>query len=214
MVCYRIGIIDDDESKVIEIVDKLAHAFESVPEYQNYGLVPIEIEATNDMEETLETIISKNIECMIIDYNLSSSSGFNGVELANALWSYRKHLPVFMLTSFDEAMYTHELFSAYQIFNYDRYLREPLEQNDIHKKIVREIEIYHKKIASWEAELLKLLERKGESAEIDSRIMELDSELESTINGQGSIPQKIKSDFSESVLQKLINDIERILEGD
>lgn len=215
MTTYRVGILDDDESKVTEIVDKLNHAFDNLPQYRNYELVPVEISIESDCSSTVENILSQTVECMIIDYNLGSFqvAGYNGVEIANELWRHRKDMPVFMLTSYDENMYEHELFSAFQVFNYARYLSDDKEQDDIHKKIVRVIENFKKRIDAWERELIQLLERRGESAEIDSRILELDSELEAALDGTHAFPQKVKMDLSESNLLKLVECLDRLLEG-
>ncbi len=215
MFNYRIGVLDDDDSKIIEVVDKLNHAFDHIPEYGNYTLAPVQIEVSTDKDATVGEIMSQNIECMLVDYKLSSfkNAGYTGVEIANELWRHRKYLPVFMLTSFDEDMYVHELFSAFQIFNYERYLSDGREQDDIHKKIVREIEMNKKRIAEWERELIELLNHQGENAEVDSRIIELDSKLESAIDRQNAIPFKTKQDLSESALLRLVNTLDRLLEG-
>lgn len=215
MLNYRVGVLDDDDSKIIEVVDKLNHAFDDIPEYGNYTLSPVQIEVAADKYVTVEKIISQNIECMLIDYKLSSfkTAGYTGVEIANELWRHRKFLPVFMLTSFDEDLYVHEVFSAFQIFNYERYLNDAREQDDVHKKIVREIEMNKKRIAEWERELIALLSHRGESAEIDSRIIELDSELESAIDRQHAIPLKTKKDLSESALLRLVDSLDRLIEG-
>lgn len=215
MTTYRVGILDDDESKIVEIVDKLSHAFTNLPQYSRYTLEPIEISIESDCSTTVETILNQGIECMIIDYNLGSFqvAGYNGVEVAYELWQHRKNMPVFILTSFDEDMYEHELFSAFQVFNYGRYMADDKEQKDIHKKIVRVIEINKKRINEWERELTQLLEHRGENVEIDSRILELDSELESTLDGTHALSLKTKMDLSESNLLKLVERLDKLLEG-
>lgn len=215
MTIYRVGILDDDESKIIEIVDNLSHAFTNMPQYSGYALKPLEISISSDCAATVQNILAQNVECMIIDYNLSSFqvAGYNGADVAYELWKHRKNMPVFMLTSFDEDMYEHELFSAFQVFNYNRYLNENNEQDDIHKKIVRVIEIYKKRIIECERELTQLLERRGENADIDSRILELDSELEATLDGTHALSQKAKRDLSESNLLKLVECLDKLLEG-
>ena len=211
MITYRIGLLDDDESKLIEVIDKLRHAFVGSPQYSHYKLEPIEISVNADCSTTVEKILEENIECMIIDYNLNSLAGYNGVEVANELWRHRKNMPVFMLTSFDEDMYTHELFNAFQVFNYGRYLSEEREQDEIHRKIVRTIEIHRKVIDEWERELIDLLKHRGENVEIDSRILELDSEIESALDGTHSLPTKTKQDLSESGLMKLVEQLDKII---
>ncbi len=93
-------------------------------------------------------------------------------------------------------------------------MNDDKEQDDIHKKIVRVIENFNKRIDAWEYELTQLLERRGESVEIDSRILELDSELEAALDGEHAFSRKAKMDLSESNLLKLVECLDRLLEGD
>ncbi len=57
---------------------------------------------------------------------------------------------------------------------------------------------------------MKLLPRKGESVEIDSQIMELDTKIEKSINGKSILSKKEKLDFSNN-LDKLIIRLDKLI---
>src|SRR5690606_24472341 len=120
--------------------------------------------------------------------------------------------PIFILTSYEDDLFANEIYNAYQVFNFERYLSEPLERVELNFKIIEQIQKSVKQKEQWEQEIYKLLPLAGTSEEIDSRLIELDTKLEKSINGKYSLPKKIKKDLGTNKLNELLEKIDRILD--
>lgn len=215
---YRIGIIDDEAGKVTQIVTRLIDGFEEEgmsERYKDVSFEPIEFGVEREMSDTISKIIKENIQGIIIDYKLSSQQvvSYSGVDVAKELMRYNEFFPIFVLTSFEEDLYNHEIFNAYQVFDFDRYQTEPKERNELHSKMVQQIISVQKMIKAWEQELIELLPRKGQSVSIDEKIIDLDSKLEHSIASKHTLSTKLKEELSISNLSKLIEKLDKILEG-
>lgn len=216
---FKIGIIDDDSSKITQIMIRLKQGFseatyEKREKYSNYELQPIEIEVKKDLPDMIKQIIDLGIDCVLVDYKLSSYKNVNytGIEFAKTLGQVLYEFPIFILTSYEDDLFSNEIFNAYQVFDLARYLREPSERVELNYKVIEQILKMNKQKKQWEDELKSLLPLAGKSEEIDSRLLELDSKLEKSINGDYSLPNKVKKDLNSSKLTELLNKIDEILE--
>lgn len=214
-----IGIVDDDRSKVTQIITHLCSNWQSstdtkLSKYSDYQLIPEEISLCADMDEVVAEIIEKKVECAIIDYRLSSygSVGFTGVDLAKRLNSTKHGFPIFLLTAYEDDIYTKEIFDVYQVFNFDRYQNDDQERAELNRKIIEQILKYRKERAAWEAELESLLPHSGESADIDARILELDGYIEGSIDGRTAVTSELKKKLLEGKLDLLISKLDEIIE--
>lgn len=215
---YRIGIIDDEAGKVTQIITHLMDGFKNegmAGRYKDISFEPIEFGVEHEINDTISKIISENIQGIIIDYKLSSQQvvSYSGVDVAKELMRYNEFFPIFVLTSFEEDLYNHEIFNAYQVFDFDRYQTEPKERNELHSKMIQQIIAVQKMVESWEQELIELLPYKGQSASIDEKIINLDSKLEHSIVSKHALSPKLKEELSASNLSKLIEKLDKILEG-
>ena len=90
-ISIKVGIIDDDETKRTQIVSYLRDCVDEFPEdlidqYRKYQLVPVEINIHPDMNVVIDDIIEKEIDVLLIDYQLSSYDShvnYTGVGVAN-----------------------------------------------------------------------------------------------------------------------------------
>ncbi|WP_462361457.1 hypothetical protein [Parvimonas micra] len=216
----KIGILDDDSSKVTQIMNCLIKGVdgankEKITKYQEFKLDPIEIKIKNDIEKLIKEVIDKKIDCMIIDYKLSSFGiiNFNGIEFAKELFNTLYDFPIFILTSYEDDLFCNEVYDAYKIFDFGRYLREDSERIEFNFKIIEQVCKTKKQFLLWENELLDLISRKGESAEIDSRIIDLDTKIERSLNGRFSFSKKKKIDW-DNKLDELITKLDEIIKED
>lgn len=175
----------------------------------------MEIALLTDEDEMINSIIDSHIDAIIIDYNLVSQQviSYTGVSLAKKLAERLYDFPIFILASYQDDLYTHELFDSYQVFDFARYIAEPLERIELNTKIIEQIIKYNTERQSWEKELQEILPRAGESASIDERILVLDSQLERTVDGKSSISDKLKKELTSDKVQSLIDKIDKIIES-
>ena len=217
----RIGIIDDDQSKITQIITRLMEGVKnSSPEkqdkYSKFEFIPIEIEIKEDINEMLNDVIQHNLDCIIVDYKLSSYTvvNYTGIEFAQNLEDRVYDFPIFVLTSYEDDLFSNEIYNAYQVFDFERYLNEVSERTELHFKIIEQILKFQKQREKWQNELKLLLPLVGKTEEIDSRLLELDTKLERSINGTCAIPNKLKKDLDSNKVIELLDKIDLILERD
>lgn len=218
MKVIKVGIIDDDKSKVTQIMTYLLYGMRDAPKqkadkYADVKFQVVEIELSSDMNDITEYIIDEKIDALLIDYNLASYAilSYTGVQLAKYIQEKFMDFPLFILTSYEDELYEQEIFDAYQIFDFERYLSEPKERVELHYKLIEQVTKYRKQMELWKEEIKKLLPEKGKSAEIDSRILELDTKLEKSIDGHSAIPEAVKNSLQSNKLDELIGKIDLLL---
>lgn len=209
----NVGIIDDDETKRTQIISNLLDGVEGAAEeiqeqYSGYELKPIELEILTDMDEMLEQIVENNINVLVVDYKLTSFENkvdYTGVRFAKRANSKFLDFPVFILTSFVSELYKHECFNAYQVFDFERYMDEEKEKIEINRKMIEQYLKHRNTIDEYKRELEGLLPRRGESEDIDRRILELDDFIERSYNGDGAIPSVIKKKLESEKFDTIIS---------
>ncbi len=218
MKVLKIGILDDDRSKVTQIMNCLIKGVEGankekIEKYQEFKLEPIEIEIKDNISDLIDSVIENKVDCMIVDYKLSSFGviNFNGIQFAEELFDTLYDFPIFILTSYEDDLFFNEVYDAYKIFDFGRYLLEDSERIEFNFKIIEQVCKARKQISLWEDELLALISKKGESEEIDSRIIELDTKIEKSLNGKLCFSKKKKLDWNNK-LEELITKLDKIIE--
>ena len=215
---FKIGIVDDDPSKITQIITRMMMAIGEIPpekqdKYSDYELEPYEIKIKKDLQDMVDEVINLELDCVLVDYKLASYEvvSYTGVQFAKLLEDTICGFPIFVLTSYEDDLFKNEIFDSYQVFNFERYLGEKLERVELHFKIIEQILKNAKQKLQWESEIRRLLPFAGTSEEIDSRLLELDTKIEKSINGAHALPEKIKKDLSENKLNELLSKMEKIL---
>jgi len=218
---YRVGILDDDATKITQLIPSIRSCCKDDEgqirnmKYAPYSLSPIEIPLLSAEEDMINAIIESRIDAIIVDYKLSSQQAiaYTGVSIAQKLSERLCGFPIFILTSYQDDLFVRESFDAYQVFEFARYIGEPLERIELNIKIIEQIEKYNREKLSWEEELKTLLPHTGESASIDERILMLDSKLEKAIEGKSFLTEKLKRELTFDKVQSLIEKIDKIIES-
>lgn len=79
---YRIGIIDDDPSKITQMITMIRLCCDDEEgrplkdKYANYELIPIELALADNTNDMVECIIEERLDAVIIDYKLVGEEGF------------------------------------------------------------------------------------------------------------------------------------------
>lgn len=220
-IIFNIGIIDDDSSKITQIMTKLIEGLnkakpEKISKYSIYKLNPIELKLSTEIEDVVQQVIENKLDCVLVDYKLSSYStiDYTGIEFAKMLMERLHDFPIFILTSHEDDLFRNEIFNAYQVFDFSRYLNEDAERIELNFKIIEQILKNRNQKKLWEEEMKKLLPLAGKNNEIDGRILELDSYIERSINGKYKIPDKIKKDLQTDKLTELLKKIDILIEDE
>ena len=217
----KIGILDDDTSKVTQIITQLLYGMQEasktkIDKYSEYEFEPYEISIDLEIDEMIEFIRENKIECVLVDYNLSSYANINftGVQFAKSLESTLLDFPVFILTAYEDELYEQEVFNAYQVFDFTRYLSEREERIELNYKIIEQVLKYYKQIENWKGELKRLLPASGKSSEIDDRILYLDTMIEKSIDAEKALPDRIKRELQVDRVDELMKKIDKLLQED
>lgn len=219
---YRIGIIDDDPSKITQMITMIrlcCNDEDGRPlkdKYANYELVPVELALADNTNDMVDSIVEERLDAVIIDYKLSSqkSIAYSGVSLAKELDVRLHGFPIFVLTTYRDDLFDHELFDSYLVFDFARYIDENEERVELNSKLIEQIKKHRIEMENWEKELESLLPHAGESAAIDEQILELDSRLEKSINGRTAISLPVKRAFTAEKINELISKIDSLIEGE
>ena len=203
---YHIGIIDDDPSKITQMITMIRLCCDDETDNR----------LRKSTQTMVERIVEADVDAVIIDYKLSSqqSVSYSGVSLAKELNQRLWGFPVFVLTTYQDDLFDHELFDSYLVFDFDRYIGDDKERIEFNSKLIEQIKKYRIEMATCKSELESLLPRAGESASIDARILELDSQLERSVYGNAAIALPIKKDFTAEKINELISKIDSLIEGE
>ena len=121
--------------------------------------------------------------------------------------------PIFVLTTYKDDLFDHELFDSYLVFDFARYIAENEERVELNSKLIEQIKKHRAEMENWKEELESLLPRAGESATVDERILELDSKIERSIDGRAAISVPIKQGFVAEKINELISNDRMTIPG-
>lgn len=136
---------------------------------------------------------------------------YNGVELVKAIEDRFSSFPMFILTSHESDLYTRELFDAYLVFDFERYIAEELERIELNTKIIEQVKKYRITIEQAKSELHYLVQSRGNNVDIDDQILKLDSFIERSMWGASCLNDKLKKDLNGNNLKDLIERIDILL---
>ena len=215
----NVGIIDDDETKVTQIISALNDGVDGSTEdimnqYSDYELVPVEIKITPEIDSVITELIDKNINALLIDYQLSSFESltdYTGVDIAYKTDNKFLGFPVFILTSFEEELYKHEIFDSYKVFDFSRYMNDEKERVELNKKIIEQFKKRKKEIEMKKKELDELLKQTNRTPEMDNRILDLDDFLERSLDGESALSKSCKKQLIDSRFDEILDLLHKVL---
>ena len=213
---FKIGIIDDSLEKIATIKTLLlAKPFSAKKQgkYSNIKFNVFELDPQKSMNEVIGDIYYEKLDCMLIDYKLDSFSisEYNGVDLDTKIEETLYNFPMFILTSHEDELFNKEVCNVYQVLDFELYTNEEFERDEVHGKIIEQIQMFKKQKKEWEKELKNLMPQAGISEKIDSKIIELDSKIEKSIDGRSALSDELKRELKSDKLMSLMEKIEQIL---
>ena len=217
----NVGILDDDQTKRTQLMAVLALGVDDASEeiqqqYSDYELKPIELDITPDVKGIIDQVVDKRIDVLLLDYQLTSfvsNVDFTGVRVAEKANNRFLNFPIFILTSFEDELYKHEVFDAYKVFDFERYMSEDAERIELNRKIIEQYRMRKKDLAEKQEELYELLKHEGESQQIDNRILELDDYIEKSLDGENAVSTEEKKRLLYGAYDDVIGLLKKITEG-
>ena len=90
-------------------------------------------------------------------------------------------------------------------------MNDDQERIEINSKIVEQCIKRKRQIEEWKTQLEELLPKQGESREIDEKIMDLDTKLEKSFDGEHAIPKELKEKLSGDNFSLLLSKLDDLL---
>ncbi len=213
----------------ILLIDEETETFDHFKDYVDVSTTKDQIEVITQLplenkEELIELIYQINPDAIIVDFMLNDiktdikyNIPYNGVELMESFLAVREDFPFFVLTSFDDVA-VNESDDVNKIY-IKNILHNVKEESKAKAKfldrVISQIEHYKSRVSKAEEEILKLIDLRNSgksSIEDESRLIELDSFLEKSIDKKYSIPDEYKSLSNSSKLDQLLNKVDDLLE--
>lgn len=233
MNAVKILVIDDDDLRPILIKKSLENYIDSLDsslsDFGSYfkGREIIHLKLESQLAEMTSAILRENPDCVLIDYRLNSegSVDYDGVDLSESILTSTHNLPLFILTAYEDDLFRNSSFSAYQVYDIEGLLPDPCANKssisncsthcELQKKIIKQAVNYRRDISLLMEELGELLkkERCARTVADDSRILEIDSILEHSLDSKHALSDKMKRDLVSSNFEELIEKIDILLEA-
>lgn len=202
---FKIIFIDEVEAEINRF-QRYAHK-----EFDVVGKIPLE-----NIDEMVAYILSKNIDAVIADYQLSeykSAITYTGVELVEKIMQKRANFPCFVMTSYEDSAVSMSL--DVNIV----YIKGLMSQDDhvkvtFLKRVEHQIIHYKSRISNSQKEFNSLIrESKNHAltAKEETRLLELDHFLEEALNQETKIPSQLKEKSTLKDLHKLIENTDVLL---
>jgi hypothetical protein len=178
------------------------------------GLLP-----EKDMDVLIEKIFKSGAKAVVTDFNLAEYKTdvkhpvpYDGVKLVESIREFRHGFPCFVLTSFD-ANAIQESQDVNLIYPKD-ILGKKVGETTLPEKVRVQIEHYVAQLKSSSIEFNQLAEkgRAGVLNEVEeSRLIDLDTILENSLNAKKSLPQTAKQSIGIKKLTKLLKSTDDLI---
>lgn len=232
MKTLNISIIDDDSLRPMLIKMNLEYYIDSLDskssDFHHYfnGYNIEHIPLREQLSEMTDAVLEANPDCVLIDYRLNSEElvDYDGVELAESILGVLRNIPLFVLTAYEDDLFRSSTFSTYQVYDVEKMFvngqpcddasKSNTAHNELLKKIVKQAINYRHNLSSLTEELKSLLEKNQQerTAADNSRILEIDSFLEHSLDSQHALPAITRQELTSNDFEKLINKIDALLE--
>ena len=202
MAMLKIGLIDDEMTNFSDYAIRL----------KRYEIELLFYEGNSDLDSILNWIISEEVFCVFVDYDLQKKFSHNGTDLVFELNQLLPDFPCIMLTNYPERSRSEKLVAKRLIWD-----REKLNAPDLSEivDIIRnEVDVFIKRKTSL-AEQYSALARKRNSDQFtavdEERFMQLHS-IFSKYGEADDIPAQLLSSETNEKLDKLINRLTQLLD--
>ena len=196
---YKVAYIDEDESDTRKFQRFSFNYFDVIP------FIP-----KDSIEETCNDILESHVEAIISDFDFAeqlSTVHYDGTDLVSLFLKKRENFPVFILTSYDDAISKGEDVNII-------YEKKEMDEGEMFlQRVKAQIEKYKYKLEGEENRLLELIaeskKRKLDASEREE-LAELDSKIEKALDKESRIPNILRDDKEASDLSELLKKVDEL----
>lgn len=196
---YKVGYIDESDEDLRAFQRYASHFFKVIP-----------IKPIPEFEDLISIISDSNIDALVVDYDLKEHDKtihFNGTDVVDHLHEERELFPVFILTSFSED--AEERGDDVNIV-YEKTMMFQKDMKFLHR-VKTQIEKFKHQIETKENRLVELLEKESLSEKEENEIVDLNFQIEKSLNKGQAKRLKQFNTSNESRLKILLEKADKIL---
>lgn len=198
----KIGLIDDEMTNFSDYAIRL----------KRHEIELLFYEGNSSLDSILNWIISEEIFCVFVDYDLQKKFSHNGTNLVFALNQLLPDFPCIMLTNYPERSRSEKLVAKRLIWDREK-LNAP-DLSEVVDTIRNEVDVFIRRKSSL-AEQYSALARKRNSDQFtavdEERFMQLHS-IFSKYGEADDIPAQLLSSETNEKLDKIINKLTQLLD--
>lgn len=202
MAMLKIGLIDDEMTNFSDYAIRL----------KRHEIELLFYEGNSSLDSILNWIISEEIFCVFVDYDLQKKFSHNGTNLVFALNQLLPDFPCIMLTNYPERSRSEKLVAKRLIWDREK-LNAP-DLSEVVDTIRNEVDVFIRRKSSL-AEQYSALARKRNSDQFtavdEERFMQLHS-IFSKYGEADDIPAQLLSSETNEKLDKIINKLTQLLD--
>lgn len=198
----RVGFIDDENTNYADYAKR----------FKRHGIDLLFYEGDSTSEEIINWLIDKNLECILIDYDLRKKFVQYGTDLVFEINQVLPDFPCIMLTNYPEQSKDEKLVSHRLIW--DREIMSRPDLSEVVDSVNNEVSVYLKRKEALYEQYGALIEKRKASAlstTEEERLLQLHA-LFSRYGETDDLPSQLLTSDINKKLDSLIERMTRLLE--
>ncbi|MBR5545175.1 MAG: chemotaxis protein [Clostridia bacterium] len=201
MTALKVGLIDDENTNFLDYATRL----------KRHDIDLIFYEGDSNLENIIQWIISEEILCVFVDYDLQKKFAHNGTDLVFGINQMLPDFPCIMLTNYPERSRNEKLVSKRLIW--DREKLNDIDLSSIVDTIYNEVEVFLKRKSSLVNQYETLAKKRGSNqftATDEERFIQLYA-IFSKYGEADDIPAQLLSSETNEKLDRIIDKLTQLL---
>ena len=202
MSMLKVGFVDDENTNYVDYATRL----------RRHNIEMLFYEGESSVDAIIEWLISEEILCLFVDYDLQKKFTQNGTDLVFSINQLLPDFPCIMLTNYPEQSKNEKIVPKRLIW--DREKMSEFDLSEVIDTINNEVEVYLKRKTALSEEYARLVSERNTplfTASDEERLMQLHA-LFSKYGETDDLPSPLLSSETNKKLDSLINRLTQLVE--
>lgn len=202
MSLLKVGFVDDEDTNYIDYATRL----------RRHNIELFFYEGDNNVNSIIDWLISEEILCLFVDFDLQKKFEHNGTDLVFSINQLLPDFPCIMLTNYPEQSKNEKIVPKRLIW--DREKMNEMDLSDIVDTINNEVDVYQKRKITLSKEYERLVNSRNTptfTAADEERLLQLHTVF-SKYGETDDIPSPLLSSETNKKLDNLIERLSRLIE--